>query len=67
MTKDKLQQELERAKRELFTALQSKHSLQHYMRIAYDVVHLPMTLCDTSFGVMAAVPTPPSWRPTTST
>ena len=58
MTKEKIQQELERAKRELFTALQSKHSLQHYMRIAYDVVHLPMTLCDTSFGVMAAVPSP---------
>ena len=63
MTKDKLQQELERAKRELFTALQSKHSLQHYMRIAYDVVHLPMTLCDTSFGVMAAVPTPTVMAP----
>lgn len=56
MTKDKMQQELERVKRELFTALQSKHSLQYYMRIAYDVVQMPMTLCDTSFGVMAAVP-----------
>lgn len=63
MTKEKIQQELDRAKRELFTALQSKHSLQHYMRIAYDVVHLPMTLCDTSFGVMAAVPTPTVMAP----
>ena len=52
MTTDKLQRELERAKRELFTALQSKHSLQHYMRIAYDVVHLPMTPKLVSHSVM---------------
>ena len=46
----------ERTKRELFTALQSKHSLQHYLRLVYDVIQMPLTLCDTSFGVLAAAP-----------
>ena len=46
----------ERVKRELFTALQSKHSLQHYLRLVYNVIQMPLTLCDTSFGVLAAAP-----------
>jgi len=51
-----MQKKVDRAKRELFTALQSKHSLQHYLRLVYDVIQMPLTLCDTSFGVLAAAP-----------
>lgn len=56
MEEMKILKETERVKRELFSALQSKHSLHHYLRIVYDMVQMPMTLCDTSFGVMAAAP-----------
>lgn len=51
-----LRKKAERTKRELFTALQSKHSLQHYLRLVYDMIQMPLTLCDTSFGVLAAAP-----------
>lgn len=46
----------ERTKRDLFTALQSKHSLQHYLRLVHEMIQMPITLCDTSFGVLAAAP-----------
>lgn len=47
---------LEKVKRDLFQALQSKYSLQYYLRLAYDAMQMPLSLCDTSFGVLAAVP-----------
>jgi len=57
MDNEIMQKNVDRTKRELFTALQSKHSLQHYLRLVYDVIQMPLTLCDTSFGVLAAAPT----------
>ena len=56
MEHETLLKKAERTKRELFTALQSKHSLQHYLRLVYDMIQMPLTLCDTSFGVLAAAP-----------
>lgn len=56
MEQEMLQKKAERVKRDLFTALQSKNSLQHYLRITYDMIQMPITLCDTSFGVLAAAP-----------
>ena len=44
------------AEHELFRALQSKYSLQYYLRVVYDVIQMPLTLCNTSFGLLAAVP-----------
>lgn len=52
LTADKV----EKVRHDLFLALQSKHSLQYYLRLACDALHMPLTLCDTSFGVMAAAP-----------
>lgn len=48
---------LQRAKDELFRALQSKHSLRHFLEITYDATGLQLSLCDTSFCVLAAFPT----------
>lgn len=48
---------LRRAKDELFRALQSKHSLRHFLEITYDATGLQLSLCDTSFRVLAAFPT----------
>ncbi len=56
MEDEVMQKKAERAKRELFSALQSKHSLQHYLRLVYDMIQMPLTLCDSSFGVLAAAP-----------
>ena len=56
MEQDILQKKAERTKYDLFVALQSKNSLQHYLRITYDLIQMPITLCDTSFGVLAAAP-----------
>ena len=56
MENEDMMNRAERVKRELFTALQSKHSLQHYLRLVYNVIQMPLTLCDTSFGVLAAAP-----------
>jgi hypothetical protein len=56
MENEAMIQKAERVKRELFTALQSKYSLQHYLRLVYNVIEMPLTLCDTSFGVLAAAP-----------
>ena len=57
MDQETLQKKAERTKQELFLALQSKNSLQHYLRLAYETIQMPLTLCDTSFGVLAAAPT----------
>lgn len=56
MEQEQYQKKVERTKRDLFVALQSKNSLQHYLRITYDMIQMPITLCDTSFGVLAAAP-----------
>ncbi len=56
MENAKVTNESKRVMRELFTALQSKYSLEHYLRITYDMVQMPLTLCDTSFCVLAAAP-----------
>ena len=47
---------LQRAKDELFRALQYKHSLRHFLEITYDAAGLQLSLCDTSFCVLAAFP-----------
>lgn len=47
---------LQRAKDELFHALQSKHSLRHFLEITYDATGLQLSLCDTSFCVLASFP-----------
>ena len=47
---------LQRAKDELFRALQYKHSLRHFLEITYDATGLQLSLCDTSFCVLAAFP-----------
>ncbi len=44
------------AKMELFKGLQSKNPLQFYLKIAYGIIGLPLTLCDTSFCVLAHCP-----------
>lgn len=36
--------------------MQSKHSLQYYLSLACDALRVPLTLCDASFGVLAAAP-----------
>ena len=56
MANEEMRKRAEMTKRELFTALQSKHSLQHYLRLVYELIQMPLTLCDTSFGVLAAAP-----------
>ncbi len=56
MEREAMAKKAEHTKKELFTALQAKHSLQHYLRLAYDMIRLPLTLCNTSFGVLASVP-----------
>ena len=47
---------LQHTKDELFRALQSKHSLRHFLEITYDATGLQLSLCDTSFCVLAAFP-----------
>lgn len=47
---------MQRAKDELFRALQSKHSLRHFLEITYDATGLQLSLCDTSFCILAAFP-----------
>ena len=47
---------LRHARDELFRALQSKHSLRHFLEITYDATGLQLSLCDTSFCVLAAFP-----------
>lgn len=63
MEKARMKKEVEHVKREMFNALQSKHSLEHYMRIAYEAIRMPITLCDTSFGVLAAAPSSTAMDP----
>lgn len=56
MKDESIHQIAERTKSELFTALQTKRSLQYYLQLVYEMLQMPLTLCDTSFGVLAAVP-----------
>ncbi len=63
MENAKVTNESKRVMRELFTALQSKYSLEHYLRITYDMVQMPLTLCDTSFCVLAAAPSMGAMNP----
>ncbi len=50
------QDSLRRVKDALFLALQSKHSLRHFLRLTHEATGLQLTLCDTSFCVLAAYP-----------
>lgn len=47
---------LQETKDGLFSALQRKNSLQHYLRIAYSFLQSEIALCDTSFCLLSAWP-----------
>lgn len=47
---------VEATKQELFRALQSRYSLQYYLKVVHEATGLQLTLCDTSFGVLACAP-----------
>lgn len=49
-------QKMEATKQELFRALQSRYSLQYYLKVVHEATGLQLTLCDTSFGVLATAP-----------
>lgn len=49
-------QVISRTQAEMFHALQSKNALSDFLEMAYDATELPLTLCDTSFCVLAAYP-----------
>ncbi len=56
-------EKIESTKQKLFHALQSKYSLKYYLELVYDVIHLELNLCDTSYGFFARVPSPPGEHP----